>query len=167
MGRSADCVTFLWLVGGLITRWPPRNLNHQPPCANHGLWDSLSITISQSLFKLMSIESVIPSNHLIFHLPLLLLPSIFASIRVFSNELALHIRWPKRASASASILPMTIQGWFPFRFTGLILLAVQETLKRLFQHHYLKASPHQHSAFFMVQLSHPYMTTGKTIALTI
>ena len=84
-------------------------------------------------------------------------------------ELALHIRCPKykRASASASVLPMTIQGWFPFRFTGFILLAAQGTLKSLFQHHYLKASILQHSAFFIVQLLHSYMTTGKNIALTI
>ena len=128
---------------------------------------SLSFTISWSLLKLMSIELIIPSNCLILCCPLLL-PSIFPSIKVFSNELALHIRWPNyRASDSASILPVNIQGWFPLELTDLFLLAVQGTLKSIFQHHSLKASVLWCSPFFMVQLSHLYMSTRKTIALTL
>ena len=128
---------------------------------------SLSITSSQSLCKLMSIESVMPSNHLILCLPLLLLPSIFPSIRVFSNESTLHIRWPKYWSFSFSIsssneYPRLIS----FRKEWLELLAVQGTLKSLLQHHSWKASILQHSAFFVVQLSHPYRSIGQTIALT-
>ena len=115
----------------------------------------------------MSTESVMPSNHLILCRPLLLPPSIFPSIRVFSNELALHITWPSiGVSASTSVLPMNIQEWFPLGLTGLDLLAVQGTLKSLLQHHSSKASILRCSAFFIVQLSHPYMTTGKTIAWT-
>ena len=114
----------------------------------------------------MSIESVMPSNHLILCHSLLLLPSIFPSIRVFSNELALHIRWPKYWSFSFSISPSNeYSGVISFRMKWLDLLAVQGTLKSL-QHHSSKASILWHSAFFIVQLSHPYMTTGKTIALT-
>ena len=129
---------------------------------------SLSFTISWSLHKLRSIESVMPSNHLILSCYLLLLPSIGPSIRVFPSESTFHIKWPKYwASASASALPMNIQGWFPLGLTGLISFAVQGTLKSLLQHHSLKASILQCSAFLMVQLSHPYMTTGETIALTI
>ena len=120
---------------------------------------SLSITISQSLPKLMSIELVMPSNHLIFCCPLLLLPPIFPSIRVFSNDSALTIRWPKYWSFSFSISPSNEMGW-------LDLLAVQGTLKSLLQHHSSKASILRCSAFFIVQLPHPYMTTGKTIAMT-
>ena len=117
--------------------------------------------------KLMSIESVIPSNHLVLCHPLLLPPSIFPSIRVFSNESALCIRWPKYWSFSFSIsLSNEHSGLLSFRMDWLDLLAVQETLKCLLQHHSLKASILQCSPFFMVQLSHPYMTTGKTIALT-
>ena len=128
---------------------------------------SLSITNSQSLLKLMSIESMMPSNHLILCHPLLLLPSIFSSIRVFSNESVLHIRWPKYWSFSFSISPSNkYSGLISFRMDWLDLLAVQETLKSLLQHCSSKASIPQHSAFFIVQLSHPYMTTGKTIALT-
>ena len=128
---------------------------------------SLSITNSQSLPKLMSIESVIPSNHLILCRPILLLPSIFPSIRVFSNESALHIRWPKYWSFSFNISPSNEQPeLISFRMDWLDLLAVQGTLKSLLQHHSSKASIPWHSAFFIVQLSHPYMTTGKTIALT-
>ena len=124
-------------------------------------------TNSQSLLKLMSIESVLPSNHLILCRPLLLLPSIFPSIRVFSNESALHIRWPKYWSFSFSISPSSEHsGLISFTMDWLDLLAVQGTLKSLVQHHNSKASVLQHLAFFMVQLSHPYMTTGKTIALT-
>ena len=127
---------------------------------------SLSITNSQSLLKLMSIELVMPSNHLILCRPLLLLPSIFPSISVFSNESVLHIRWPKQWSFSFSISPSNeYLGLISFRMDWLDLLAVQGTLKSLLQHHSSKASIFQLSAFFMVQLSHPYMTTGKTIAL--
>ena len=115
----------------------------------------------------MSIESVMPSNHLILCRPLLLLPSIFPSIRVFSNESALHIRWPNYWSFSFSISPSNEQpGLISFRMDWLDLLAVQGTLKSLHQHHSSKASVLWHSAFFIVQLSHPYMTTGETIALT-
>ena len=115
----------------------------------------------------MSIESVIPSNYLILCHPLLLLPSIFPSIRVFSNESVLHIRWPKYWSFSFSISPSSeSSGLFSFRMDWLDLLAVQGTLKSLLQHHSSKASILWCSAFFIVQLSHPYMATGKTIALT-
>ena len=125
---------------------------------------SLSFTISRSLLKLTSFESVKPSNHLVLCFPLLLLPSIFPSIRVFSNELALHIRL---LSFGFSISPSN-------EYTGLISfridwfdLAIQETLKSLLQHHSSKASILQHSIFFMVQLSHPYMTTGKTLSVVL
>ena len=128
---------------------------------------SLSITNSRSLLELMSIESVMPSNHLILCHPLLLLPSIFPSIKVFSNESVLHIRWPKYYSFSFSISPSNEEsGLISFRIDWLDLLAVQGTLKSLHQHHSSKASILWPSAFFTVQLSHPYITTGKTIALT-
>ena len=128
---------------------------------------SLSITNSQSLLKLMSIESVMPSNHLILCCALLLPPSIFPSIRVISNELALHIRWPDYWSFSFNIRSSNEHPeLISFRMDWFNLLAVQGTLKSLIQHHNSKASIFQHSAFFIVQLSHPYMTTGKTIALT-
>ena len=128
---------------------------------------SLSITSSWSLLKLMSIESVMPSSHLILCRPLLLLPSIFPSIRVFSNESALHIRWPKDWHFSYNISsPSEYSGLISFRMDWLDLLAVQGTLKSLLQHHSSKASILRHSTFFIVQLSHPYMTAGKTIALT-
>ena len=118
-------------------------------------------------FKLMSIESVMRSNHLILCCPLLLLPSIFPSIRVFSNESGLHIRWPKYWSFSFSISPSDeYSGLISFRMDWLDLLAVQRTLKSLLQHHSSKASILQCSTFFIVRLSHPYMTTGKTIALS-
>ena len=127
---------------------------------------SLSFTVSQSLPKLMSIESVMPSNHLIL-CRLLLLPSIFPSIRGFSSESALHIRWPKYSSFSFSISPSNeYSGLISFKIDWFDLLVVQGTLKSLLQHHSSKASILWCSAFFMVQLSHPYMTTGKTIALT-
>ena len=127
----------------------------------------LSITNSQSLPKFMSIKSVMPSNHLIFCCPFLLLPSIFPTIRVFSNESAFHIRWPKYWSFSFSISPSyEHQGLVSFRMDWLDLLAVQGTLKSLLQHHTSKASILPCSAFFIVQLSHLYMTTGKTIVLT-
>ena len=128
---------------------------------------SLSITNTQSLFKLMSIESVMPSNLLILWCPLLLLPSIFPSIGVFSNESVLPIKWPKYWSFSFSISPSNeYSGLISFRMDLLDLLAVQGTLESLFQHCRSKASILRCSAFFRVQLSHPYMTTGKTIALT-
>ena len=127
----------------------------------------LSITNSQSQPKPTSIESVMPSNHLILCRPLLLLPSIFPSIRVFSNESVLHIRWPKSWTFSFNISPSNEHsGLISFRMDWLDLLAVQGTLKSLLQHHSSKASILRRTAFFIVQLSHPYMTTGKTIALT-
>ena len=126
---------------------------------------SLPIPSSQSLLKLMSIKSVMPSNHLILCHPLLLLPSIFPSIRVFSNELVLCIRWPKYWSFIFSVsLSNEYSGLISFRMDWLDLLAVQGTLKSLLQHNSSKASILQRSAFFIVQLSHPFMTTGKTIA---
>ena len=129
---------------------------------------SLSFTISWSLFKLMSIESVMPSNHLILYCPLLLPPSIFSSIRVFSSESALHIRWPKNWSFSFTISPSNeYSGLTSFRIDWLDLLAAQGTLKSLLQYHSSKASILWCSALFMAQLSHPYMTTRKSIALTI
>ena len=128
---------------------------------------SLFFTVSLSLLRLRSIESVMPSNHLILYCPLLLLPSIFPSIRVFSNELVLCIRWQKYWSFSFSISPFNeYSGLISFRMNWFHLLAVQGTLKSLLQHHSSKASFLHRSVFFMVQLSHPYMTTGKTIALT-
>ena len=128
---------------------------------------SLSITNSQSFLKLMSIESVMPSNHLILYCPLRLLPSTLPNIRVFSNESTLRKRWPKYWSFSFSISPSNEHpGLISFRMDWLDLLAVQGTLKSLLQHHSSKASIIRHPAFFTVQLSHPYMTTGKTIALT-
>ena len=128
---------------------------------------SLSITNSRSSLRLMSIESVMPSSHLILCRPLLLLPSIFLSIRVFSNESVFCIRWQKYWSFSFNISPSNeYSGLISFRMDWLDLLAVQGTLKSLLQHCSSKASILWHSAFFMVQLSHPYMTTGKTIALT-
>ena len=129
---------------------------------------SLSFTIPWSLPKFISIKSVMPLNHLIFYHPFLLLASVFPSIRVFSNESALCIRWPKYWSFSFSIsLYNEYSGLISFRIDWLALLAVQETLKSLLQHHNLKESVLQCSAFFMAQLSHPYMTIGKNIALTI
>ena len=134
----------------------------QPHGLQHGQ-DSLSITNSWSLLKLMSIESVMPSNHIILCHSHLLLPSIFPSIRVFSNQSVIHIRWPKYWSSSFNISPSN-------EHSGLIswldLLAVQGTLKSLLQHHSSKASVLWYSTFFIVQISHPYMTTRKTIALT-
>ena len=139
--------------------WPHRSAAHQA---------SLSLTISQSLLKLMSIESVMPSNHLILCHALLFLPSILPSIRVFSNELALHLMQPKYWRFSFSISPSNeYSGLISFRVDWFDLLAVQGTPKSLFQQHSPKASILQCSNFFMVQFSHPYMTTGKTIALTV
>ena len=128
---------------------------------------SLSITNSQSSLRLTSIESVMPSSHLILCCTLLLLPPIPPSIRVFSNESILRMRWPKYWSFSFSIIPSkAFPGLISFRMDWLDLLAVQGTLKSLLQHHSSKASILWRSAFFIAQLSHPYMTTGKTIALT-
>ena len=128
---------------------------------------SLAITNSQSLLKLISIISMMPANHLILCHPLLLPPPIFPSIRVFSNDSVLHIRWPKYWSFNFSISPSSeYSGLISFRMDWIGLLAVQGTLKSLLQHHSSKASILQLSAFLIVQLSHPYMTTGKTIALT-
>ena len=126
---------------------------------------SLSITNSWSLLKLVSIELVMPSSHLILSRPLLLLPSVLPSIRIFSNESVLCIRWPKYWSFSFSISPSNAySGLISFRIDWFDLLAVQGTFKSLLQHHSSKASILQCSAFFIVQLSHPYMTTGKIIA---
>ena len=128
---------------------------------------SLSIINSRSLLKLMSVGLVMPSNHLILGCPLLLLPSIFPSIRVFSSESVLRIRWPKYWSFSLSTSPSNeFSGLISFRINWFDLLVVQETLKSLLQHHSSKASILWHSALFLVQLSYPYMTSGKTIALT-
>ena len=128
---------------------------------------SLSITNSRNLSKLMSIELVMPSSHLILCCPLLLLPPIPPSIRVFSNESTLHMRWPKYWSFSFSISPSSEHpGLISLRMNWLDLFAIQGTLKSLLQHHSWKASVLLHSVFFIVQLSYPYMTTGKTIALT-
>ena len=137
----------------------PHELQHASlPCPS---------TISQSLCKLISIELVMVSNHLILYLPLLLLPSVFPSIRVFSSELVLHVRWPKYWSFSFSIIPFSeYLGLISFNNDCFDLLAVQGISKRLLQHHSSKASILQCSAFFMFQLSHPHMTTGKNIALT-
>ena len=130
-------------------------------------WVFLSIANSRSLLKLMSIELVMPSNHLILCHPLLLLPPMFPSLRVFSNESVLHIRWPKYWSFTFNISPSNEHpGLISFRTDWLDLLSVQGTLKSLLQHHSSKAPILRCSAFFTVQLSHPYMTTGKTIALT-
>ena len=149
---SVQSLSHVWLF---VTPW---TATHQA---------SLSITNSQSLPKLMSIESVMPSSHLILCRPLLLLPSIPPSIRVFSNESTLLTRWPKYWSFSFNISPSNGHpGLISLRMDWLDLLAVQGTLKSLLQHHSSKASMLQRSAFFTVQLSHPYMTTGKTMALT-
>ena len=155
MGRECCCCSAAQPCPTLCHPWPAA---HQA---------SLSFTISRSSLRLMSIESVMPSSHLILCRPLLFLPSIFPSIRVFSNESVLHIRWPKYWSFSFSISPSKeIPGLISFRMDWLDLLAVQGTLS-LLQHHSPKASILQHPAFFMVQLSHPYLTSRKTIALTI
>ena len=129
---------------------------------------SLSITNSRTLLKLLSMESVMPSNHLSPCHPLLLLPSIFPSIKVYSNESVLRIRWPKYWSFSFNISPSNEHsGLISIRMDWLDLLAVQETLKSLLQHHSSKASIVRHSAIFIVQLSHPYMTTGKLLVTLI
>ena len=149
---SVQSLSHVWLFA---TPWTP------------ALQASLSITNSRSLLKLMSIESVMPSNHLTLCCPLLFLPSIFSSIRVFSNESVLCIRWPNYWSFSFSISPSNeYSGLISFRMDWLDLLAVQGTMKSLLQHHSSKASILQRSAFFIVQHSHPYMTIRKTKALT-
>ena len=141
-----------------LTLWTPRTAAYQA---------SLSITNSHGLLKLMSVEVAMPSNHLILCHPLLLLPSIFSSIRNFSKDSVLCIRWPKYSSFSFSISPSKEHsGLISFRMDWVDLLEVQGTLKSLLQHHSSKASIFRHSAFFIVQLSHAYMTTGKAIALT-
>ena len=143
--RSVQFSSFAQLC---LTLWYPMDCSTRQA--------SLSITNSWSLFKLMSIVSVMPSNHLILCCPLLLLPPIFPSIRVFSNESVLHIRWPNYWSFSFNISPSNeYSGLISFRMDWLDLLAVQGTLKSLLQHHSSKASIPQHSAFFTVQLSHP------------
>ena len=150
--RSIQSLSHFWLFLNLWTA------AHQ---------DCLSITNYWSFLKLMFIQSVMPSNNVILCHPLLLLPSIFPSIRIFLNESVLRIRWPKYWSFSFSISPSNeYSGLISFRIDWLDLLAVQGTLKSLLQHHSSKAPLLQHSAFFIVQLSQPYMTTGKTIALT-
>ena len=155
------CSVSVSSVQSLSCVWP------FPTPWNAALQASLSITYSQSLLKLISLESVMPNDHLILCHPLLLLPLIFSSMRVFANESVLHIRWPKDWSFSFSISPSNeYSGLISFRIDWLELLAVQGTLKSLLQHHSSKASILWRSAFFTVQLSHPYMTTGKTIALT-
>ena len=137
----------------------PHGLQH-----NQASW---YITNFQNLLILMSIELVIPSNHVIICRPLLLLPSIFPNIRVFSKESVLHIRWPKYWSFNFSISPSNeYSGLISFRIDWFVLLVVQGTLKSLLQYHSSKASILQHSVFFIVQLSHPYMTIGKSIVLT-
>ena len=156
LGRSSDLQSRHSVVSDSL----------QPHEPQHARQASLSITISRSPSKPMSIESVMPSRHLILCRPLLLLPTIPPSIRVFSNDSALHIRWLKYWSFSVNIIPSNEHpGPISSRMDWLDLLAVQGTLKSLLQHHSSKASILQHSAFFIVQLSHPYMTTGKTIAL--
>ena len=151
-------VQFSSVAQSCLTLWP-----HEPQCSR----PPLTITNSRTLPKLMSINSVIPSNHLVFCRPLLLLPWIFSGTRVFSIEAALRMRWPKYWSFSLSISPCNeYPGLISFRMDCLDLLTVQGTLKSLLQHHSSKASVLRCSAFFIVQLSHPYMTIGKTIALT-
>ena len=157
-GREKSSVQFSSVTQSCLTLCNPMN------CSMPGL---PSITNSQSLQKLISIESVMPSNHLILCCPLLLPPSIFPSIGVFSSESVLLIRWPKYWGFSFSISPSNeYSGLISFRMDWLDLLAVQGTLKSLLHHHSSKAPILRCSAFFTVQLSHPYMTTGKTIALT-
>ena len=156
MSDSVQLFSYVWLCPALC-----------PAPWTAACQASLSITNSWSLLKLMSIELVMPSNHLILCHPLLLPPSVFPRIKVFSSETVLHIRWPKYWSFRFSIRPSNeYSGLISFRINWLDLLAVQGTLKSLFQHHSSKASILQCSAFFTAHLSHPYMTTGKTIALT-
>ena len=172
--RKALTILFLFLLFSAISL--PNNFSSVQSLSHVQLFAtpwaaacqaSLSNTNSRSLPKVISIESVMPSDHLILCRPLLLLPSIFPSIRVFSNELVLPVSWPRYWSFSFNIRPSNEHlGLISFRMDWLDLLAVQGTLKSLLQHHSSKASILLHSALFIVQLSHPYMTTGKTIALT-
>ena len=165
MATVSSEVTFPWIQFSSVQSLSHVRLFATPWIA--ALQASLFITNCWSLPKSMSIELVMPSNHLILCHPFLLLPSIFPGIRVFSNESALHIRWPKYWSFSFNISPSNEHpGLICFRMDWLDLLAVQGTLKSFLQHHNSKASILWHSAFFIVQPSHPYMTTGKTIALT-
>ena len=161
-----SCLCFPKIVPGKSSVWyscPIVSVCNPMDCSRPGF----PIPNSQSLLKVMSIELVMPSNHLILSCPRLFLPSIFPSIRVFSSESVLLIRWPKYSSFSFSISPSSnYSGLISFRMDWLDLLAVQGTLKSLLQHHSSKASILQCSAFFIVQLSHPYVTPGKTIALT-
>ena len=153
-----SCLCCCSAAHSCLTLWDPIDIAHHA---------SLSFSISQSLLRLMPMESVMPSNHLILCPLLLLLPSVFPSIRVFSNESALCIRWPKYWSFSFCISSSNeYSELISFRMDWLDLLAVQGTLNSLLQHHSSKASILWHSVFFIVQLSHPYMTTGKAISLT-
>ena len=172
-----NLIKMTWALSQLLKWWGPSGYFSSVQSLSHvrffaipwiaACQASLSITNSQSLLKLKSIESVMPSNHLILCHPLLLPPSIFPSIRVFSSESVLHSRWPNYWSFSFNIKPSNeYSGMISFRMDWLDLPAVQGTLKSLLQHHSSKPSILQCSAFFTVQLSHPYMTTGKTIALT-
>ena len=155
---TCDSVQFSSVAQSCLTLWDPMDC----PCQA-----SLSITNSRNLQKLMSIESVMPFNHLIRYCPLLLPLAIFPSIRVFSNESALHIRWPKDWSFSFNISPSNeYSGLISFRMDRLDLFGVQGNLKSLLQHHSSKISILRHSAYFIVVLSHPYMATGKTKTLT-
>ena len=185
--KKAECRRIdafeLWCWRRLLrVPWTARRSNQSilkeisPGCSLEGLMLKLQLhepqharppCLSPTSLKLMRIESVMPSSHLILSHPLLLLPSIFPSIRVFSNESPLHIRWPKYWSFSFNISPSNEHpGLISFSMDWLDLLVIQGTPKRLLQHHSSKASILRHSAFFTVQLSHPYMTTGKTIVLT-
>ena len=149
----------------MLSHFSPIQLFLTPWTAAHQA--SLTFTISQSLLKLMFIEAVMPSNHIILCLPFLLLPSVFPSINVFPNELVPHMRWPKYWNFSFSISPFNEYLWLiSFRIDWFDLLPVQGTLKSLLLHQNSKASLLYHSAFYMVQLSHSYRATGKTIALT-
>ena len=165
-------ITFVFLVHQYFPNAQNRSVHFSSSVTSsslrpHACQASLSITNSWSLLKFMSIEWVMLSNHLILCHPLLLPPSIFPSIKVFSNESVLCIRWPKNWSFSFSISPSNeYSGLIFFKMDWLHLLAVQRTLKSLLQHYSSKASILRHSAFFIVQPSHPYMTIGKTIALT-
>ena len=159
MSLNGNFVVVIQLLNCVLFFAVPWTAAHQAP---------LSFTVSQSLLKLMSIKSVMPSNHFTLCHALLLLPSIFPSIRVFSNESALYIGWPKHWIFSFSISPSNESSeLFFFKIDWFDLLTVQGSLKSLLQHHNLKAPVLQFSAFFMVQLSHLYMTTAKTIALSI
>ena len=169
----AACIsTSCFLLLNNIVLWVSVQFSHSVVSDSANPWTavcqaSVSITSSWSLLKLMSLELVMPSNHLILCHCLLLSPSIFPSIRVFLNESVLRIRWPKHWSFSFSTSPSNeYSGLISFSMDWLDLLAVQGTLKSLLQHHSSKASILWHSAFFIVQLSHPYMTTGKAIVLT-